>query len=335
MPMLDVFHDDAFSVVALTDAINLLHFVPGRIGEMGLFTETSVSTKTVALEEKEGILSLIGPTPRGGPGVTLDKAKRVIRNLAIPHFQIDDAIMADEIQDVRAWGSETELETLAGKITDRNQEHLVSMSATQEYSRIGAVKGVVTYADGTSLNLFTEFGVTQEAEVDFDLDNANPNSGALRKKIGTVLRLMANNLGGVPMSGAHAFCGDAFFDDLIAHPEVRETYLGFTAAQELRNGYVFGGFPFGGIMWENYRGSVGGQAFIHTDKCHIFPTGVPGFFRTVYGPPDINGFTNTPGQRLFQHQWDFDNKKGVHLETQMNALEYVTRPKALIVGKRT
>jgi hypothetical protein len=30
-----------------------------------------------------------------------------------------------------------------------------------------------------------------------------------------------------------------------------------------------------------------------------------------------------------------NNGKGIHLDTQMNALEYITRPKALIVARNT
>ena len=37
--MLDIFHNNAFGVVPLTDAINKPVFQPGRIGQMGLFLE--------------------------------------------------------------------------------------------------------------------------------------------------------------------------------------------------------------------------------------------------------------------------------------------------------
>lgn len=333
--MLNVFADDAFGLVPLTDAINNLKFLPGRIGQMGIFSESSVSTTSVAIEQQDGILSLIGPTPRGGPGHTLTKSARTLLNIAVPHFEINDAIMAEEVQGVRAWGSESQTETVMGKVSERLAIHTQSMEATQEYARIGAVKGIITYADGSSLNLFTQFGVTQIAEVDFDLDNASPASGALRAKCATVLRTMAVELGGVAITGASAICGDAFYDNLIAHPEVRETYLGWTAAQELRTGYAYGAFPFGGIMWENYRGAVDGTAFINTDKCHIFPTGVPGLFRTYYAPADYNETVNTMGQRLYAKQMEMPNDKGWSLDTQMNALNIATRPRVLIQGKRT
>lgn len=337
--MLDIFTDDAFSLVPLTDAINKLKFVPGLIGGMNLFMESGVAATSIALEERDGILTLVSPSPRGGPGTTLDKTKRKLRSLAIPHFEIDDAIMAEEVQGVRQWGSETALETVMGKVTDRTAIHSQSLEATQEFSRIGAVKGIVTYADSTTLNLFTEFGVTQETEIDFDLDNASPAEGVLRRASAKVIRQIAGILEGVPFNGVHAFVGDTFYDDLIAHKEVRDTFLRQVEARQLREGYVeggqsFGSFNFGGIVWQNYRGKVGDTDFVNTDKAHIFPTGVPNLFRTYFAPADYVETVNTLGRRLTAKQFPMPNDKGIELEVQMNTLNICTRPKALIPGKR-
>lgn len=344
MVMLNAFDSDAFGVVSLTDAINKIKFVPGRLGQLGLFSESGVTTTKVAIEEKDGVLKLIPPTPRGAPGTTVEKSKRSMLSVDVPHFEVNDAIMAEEVQNVRAFGTENAMETVMSRVGDRLTMATNSMAATQEYSRIGAMKGLVTYADGSSLNLFTLFGVTQQAEVDFDLDNASPASGALRKKCAQVIRLLANELDGIPFSGyAIAECGDAFFDDLLAHPEVVDSYKGTNMAAVLREGYlsptagqkIYGAFEFGGIIWENYRGSVGSTTYVATDKCHIAPMGAPGLFRTYYAPADYEETVNTMGQRLYSKQYQMPNGKGRHLDTQMNALDICTRPRCLIQGKRT
>jgi len=340
--MLDVFKNDAFGVVALTDAINALKFVPGRIAEMGIFSATGISTLSAAIEQKDNVLELIAPTPRGGPGHALGVERRVIRAVAVPHFEINDSVMADQVQGVRAWGSETDVETVQGKIAERMAVHTQSFAATEEYSMIGAVKGVITYADSSTFDIFDFFGVSQISEVDFDLDNGSPASGALRKKCASVVRAVAAELGGTPFSGKlRAFCGDAFFDDLLAHTEVRATYTGWTDAQILREGYIepngksYGAFEFGDIIFENYRGAVGSTTFVHTDKCHIFPEGVPNLFRTYWAPADYVETVNTIGKRTYAKQYDMPNGKGVHFDTQMNALNLCTRPRVLIKGKRT
>ena len=149
------------------------------------------------------------------------------------------------------------------------------------------------------------------------------------------MRKIATNLGGAAYSGVYALCGDAFWDDLTAHSEFRASYLAQVEASQLRDGLAYQSVNFGGITFENYRGAVGGSAFVHTDKVHIFPVGVPGLFRTVYSPGDWVETVNTIGLPRYARQYPMHNGKGVHLEVQMNALSYCTRPKVLIKGKRT
>jgi hypothetical protein len=69
MPALDIFSSSAFSMVSLTDAINKMPYVPGRIGQLGLFREQGVSTTSVMIEEREGSLTLVETTSRGAPAV--------------------------------------------------------------------------------------------------------------------------------------------------------------------------------------------------------------------------------------------------------------------------
>ena len=344
MSILNVFSQDAFSVMRLTDALREIKYVPSRIGQLGLFQSTSIDTLDIAIEkDKQQNQLIIGATPRGGPGQTFGKNKRSLRTLRVPHFQVDDAIMADEVQQVRAFGSETSVERLQQKIADRAAEASQFFALTEEYHRLNIIKsGKLLDANGDVMfDYFTEFGESAPAEINFDLENANPAEGALRKACAEVIRQMGGILDGLPYTGIHAFCGDAFFDKLIAHPEVRETYKGYAEASTLRSAYVnangqqnsFGSFEFGGITWENYRG--GGSISVDTNKCHIFPLGVPGLFRTAYAPADYIETVNTQGQRLYGKQWEMPNGKGVNLEFQMNALQYCTRPRVLIPGKRT
>lgn len=338
MPMLDVFKSDAFSVTTLTDAINKMKYVPGRLGSLGLFNEGGVTTTSVVLDEKDGVLTLVAPTPRGGPGHTIDRQPRRARSLMVPHFELNDAVMAEEVQGIRAWGSETEIETVQGKLGEKMGFDSQSLAATQEYSRIGAVTGVVTYADSSQLNLFDEFGVTPPADVYLDLLAASPTMGALRQAVGGIARTIGNELSAVPFGGLYAICGNNFFDALIAHAEVRATYLSYQAAADLRMSTVdspaalgsWGTFAFGGVVWDNYFGKVGSTDFVDTDEAHVFPLGVPNLFRTYYAPADYVETVNTVGQRLYVRQYEMMNSKGIHMDIQMNALDICTRPGVLI-----
>ena len=46
-----IFEDDAFSVPALTAAINEQEYLPGRISGLGLFREEGITTLTVQIEK--------------------------------------------------------------------------------------------------------------------------------------------------------------------------------------------------------------------------------------------------------------------------------------------
>lgn len=343
--MLDIFNNDAFSVTSLTDAISDRVVRPGRLGELGLFTATGVTTLSIAIERIGETIQLVAPTPRGAPGEVRDDPKRSIRSLMIPHFQRDWSVIADEVQGIRAYGSETQLRTVQGLVSQKIAANIGDLDLTDEYSRIGAVQGIVTYKGGQTLNLFTEFGVAQPAEIDFDLDNANPADGALREKCTGVIRAMRKALGGVPFDGVHALVGDTFFDQVLKHKEVRETYKGWSEAQILRESYIGKNrssnpiFEFGGIVWENY-GAIddsgdGALLGIEATKAKFFPVGTPGLFRTYYGPADYIETVNTLGRRLYAKQWPFPNGKGIQGETQTNVLHICTRPKALLRARNT
>lgn len=334
--MINIFENDAFGVVNLTDVINELSFKPGRISELGLFSTTSVDTTTIAIEKKGDLLTIVPPTPRGGPGTTLSKEKRDLRSLIIPHFEINDAVYAEEVQNVRAFGEQRALETVATKVAQRQQAHTINFAVTEEVARLGAVQGVVTYQDGSTLNLFQEFGVAQLPSVNFSL--ATAADGELRKKCAHVTRSMSDVLGGIPFDGIHAFCDDNFFDALLKNPELRATYMGWSEAQILRESYIgpnrssFDILEFGGIVFENYRGAKGAKTEIPANGVSLFPTGVPELFKTAYAPADYTETVNTMGQRLYTKQYEMANGKGVNLDSQMNALQYCTRPKALMKG---
>ncbi len=335
----------AFETARLSAVINEIDYKPGRVGELGIFTPDYVDTTVISIEKKADLLVIVPPSERGGVGTTIGPDPRRVRHpFKIPHFEINDSIVADSIQNVRAFGSETAMETLATKITSRLAIHVNSMSATEEHARMGAIKGVVAYGDGSSLDLFSEFAVAPEPDVDFELRQPTVD-GELRAKCAAITRRVTSILGGVAHTGLHAFCGDDFFDALLGHPEVRETYKGWSQAKILREAYVgpnrsvYGIFEFGGIVWENYRGAAlpsakGGalQHFIDADDCHIFPLGVKNLFTSTYAPADYIETVNTLGRRLYVKNYESREGKKRHIDVQMNALQLCTRPKVLISG---
>jgi hypothetical protein len=335
--VLDIFNNNAFGVTALTDAVNDMKYAPSRISDMGLFRDSRVTTTSISIERIGNTLQLVKPTPRGGPGETRDNPKRTMRSFPVPHFQRDWSVYADEVQGVRAMGSETALKTVQGTVGDRMSENLDDFALTEEHARLGAVTGIITYADGSTMNLFDEFGISQEAEINLDLPNAA--DGELRKTCVNIIRKSKRALGNIGFGHIHSFCDDEFFDALLKNPEFRATYEGWSDAKILRDSYIGknrGENPiveFGGIVFENYVADDDDKVKVSSGKAHFFPVGVPNLFRTYYAPADYIETVNTRGRRLYSKQWRMPNDKGINGEMQMNALQLCTRPGTLVKGK--
>lgn len=338
MNALDVFNGDAFSVVELTDAVNKIDHVPGRAGAVAFAgAGKGIATTTAMIEEYNGALALVQTTARGGPGQQHSPNKRNVRSVPIPHIQLDDTVVADSIQNVREFGSTDRLAGVMSVIRDRQAEMASSIDLTLENLRLGALSGSVKDADGTELvNLYTLFGVQAETEVDFALNTSGTD---VRGKCHTIRRAMAKNLK-MPAGanfGIWAFCSDEFFDALLTHANVKGVYDGYAAAERrLGDSYAYGVFEFGGIFFENYRGTDDGTTVgIASNKARFFPVGVPGLFREYYAPADYEETVNTIGLPRYSRQYAMPNGKGRNLEVQSNPLPICMRPKTLMLAKKS
>ena len=326
MPMLDVFNSDAFSVVSLTDAILKAPFRPMRIGSLGLFRERGITTTTVVIEEKDGRLSLIPTSPRGGPASTIGAQKRTPRSFAVPHLERESKIMADEVQNVRAFGSENAQEVVQSIVNERLVDLRAMHEVTLEHLRVGAIKGQLLDADGSSVlfNLFTEFDVTQQTE-DIAL---SVKTTKVRNDAVAIQRLIESELGAEPITGYRAFCGDEFFDALIEHDQVKES-LKFQESELLRTD-LRKGFEFGGITWENYRGKVGAVSFFPTAEAYVVPIGT-NIFSTYFAPADFMETVNTVGLPVYvKTAMDERLNRWTKLHSQSNPLALCLRPRAVV-----
>jgi hypothetical protein len=354
---MDIFHSKAFSLIEMTDAVNKVPYAPTAISQLGLFAVRRVRTPFVAIEEREGILTLIPTSQRGEP-INRDRTqeKRVLRNFNTARLADASTITAAEIEGVRAFGTESELVQVAAEVMRRVSGAtgiLRNFELTWERMRLGAIQGIVLDADGSTLyNWFTEFGITQAAEIDFDLDNATPAPGAVRKLCNLVIRQSMRAAKGAWIDGTTylvAICGDAFWDDLTQNSEVRSTYLNTQQAADLRQiNLPFETFRYGGIVWMNYRGTDDTDAahpntvVVPTNECKFFPVGAPGAFTAVFSPGEFFGSVNQPGRDLYSRVvidpdagGNMDQASWVKTELYSYPLFISLRPGMLQRGRRT
>jgi len=340
MASMDIFKGDAFSCLSLTGAVEKIPYQPSYLGTLpGLFAPKPVRTTTVAIEERAGVLSVIQTSERGQSLEQRTSEKRNIRDFRTVRIAKGDRLEASEVQNIRAFGSESELMQVQQEIARRLGGPTglrAEVELTHENMRLGAVQGIVYDADGTTVlrNWFTEFGVEQDEEIDFALGTDGTD---VRRKCTQVVRQTLRALGGVAGTGLQiiGLSSDAFWDDLVGHPKVRDTYLAQQEAKDLRKGVAFESVHFGGIDFVNYRGMDDGTSVsVPANKCKFFPN-VPGVFEVAYSPAETFDYVNTPGQPVYSMIVP-DEKRNmfVDLEVYSYPLFVCKRPKALQRAKR-
>lgn len=340
MPLMDVFNQDMFSAVSMLDAVDKLDYVPGTLGSIpGLFDPVPVRSEVVWIEDRSTGARLIQTSPRGAPIQQKADGQAEARPFTTRRVAEASRIRASELLAIRRFGSEMDLKDLAYEVARRQLLLTRDLDLTFENLRLGAVQGLVTDADGSTIyNWATEFSQTIPAEVDFDLDNANPASGILRKKAAEAVRSMSRGLKGLGGNGVSflALCGDAFWDDFIAHPEVRQSYLNYSAASDLRGPSAWTAFSFGGIEWMNYRGTDDGTTVaIGTDKAKFFPLNA-GIFKWAMAPGESFADLSRPGQMFYSNiVVDRDRDEWADVELKSYPLPVCTMPQALYRAKRT
>ena len=327
MPALDIFNNDAFSVSNLTQAINDQPHQPTRLGEMGLFEESGISTTSLMVERVGNTLQLVQTSPRGSIGAGKEDDKRKLISINTVHLQRNDAIVADKVQNVRAFGSESELQTVQSIVADKLGDLRRDMDVTLEWHRIGALKGLLLDADGSTLmDMFTVFGLSQQThDIALDIDATK-----VQIKIVEAVRKMETVLGAKVYNGVHVLCSPEFFDAMVGHPAVVEAYQRWLDGAFLRDDHRASGFQFAKCTFEEYRGTVGATRFIAANKAYMFPKGVRGMFKAHYAPADYMETVNTIGLPYYAKQELMRMNKGVEIEAQTNPIFFNTQPNAVI-----
>ena len=329
------FLNPGFSMASLTAAINLIPNRYGRLEALNLFPAKPVRTRQVIVEEQNGVLNLLPSMPPGSPGTVGTRGKRTVRSFVIPHIPHDDVVLPEEVQGIRAFGSETEMEAISGVLARHLETMRNKHAITLEHLRMGALKGEILDADGSVIsNLFTEFQITPQS-VNFDLANANSE---VKGHCYDLLTKIEDALQGEFMTGVHVLCSPEFFRALTTHKEVKTAYTNWQQGAVLIND-VRSGFTYAGVTFEEYRGQaaylqangdLGTRRFIAAGEAHAFPLGTVDTFGTYFAPADFNETVNTLGQPLYAKQDSRKFERGTDLHTQSNPLPMCHRPGVLI-----
>jgi hypothetical protein len=324
-------------------SVDKIGYTPMFLGSVsGLFVPPPLgqpSSEAVWIEERSNGPALIQTSERGAPATQRGGDRRTARPFKTGRLAQSSRITASELFGVRAFGSEIDPKTAAEEVARRQALIRSDFELTFENMRLGAVQGLVTDADGSTIyDWASEFSQTIPVEVDFDLDAASPAAGVLRKRCTTATRSMMRALKGLGGNQVTfmGLCGDAFWDDLVAHVEIRAMSINWQAATSLGDPMAWRRIDFGGITFVNYRGTDDNSTVaVGTDKCKFFPVGA-GIFQSVYAPgerfADLVGRGSTIYPMVVP---DRDRDMWTDVELYSYPLFVCTMPSALYRAKRT
>lgn len=314
-----------FELTALTAAINVAPFKPYQIGGSGIFAEAGVAQTTAKVERMNGALALVNTAARGAAGQSTSADKRREFVFQIPHLPMLSGIDADEMQNVRLFGTENQPDTVTAARDRLLTKMRASLELTIEAHRIGALKGLILDKDGsTLLDLNAAFGTTQQTQA----MGLNVATTVVKQKISAAVSKMQSALGAAAESGRIAFCHSNFYDTLVNHANVEKFWLNTPAAQSLAQIDPTQAVTFHGVTFVRYRGGAGVD--IDADTAYLVPQGIPDLFITRFAPANYESTVNTMGLPFYASAEPRDFNKGWDVEAQTNPLNLCTRPDAVI-----
>jgi len=297
MATLNAFDSSAFSMTELTNAVNIRGNIWGRLNEMGLFRDRGVRTDTVYVDRKTQSLKILPSAPRGAPATKNGVRTREAIPLAIKHFYMEDRILAADVQGIRAFGSDSEMESLMDVVNERTEDMNQSLDITLEYMKWGLLnEGIVYDGDANELlDLFTTMGVTQESQaIALSSDDTE-----IETSIADLKRYFEANSRGLPIAGIHVFMSDGYWDAFKVHPKVAALYQYYQTNNQNPAGDYRNLFRAWGVTFENVSGSwttnAGSTVYqVATDEAVAIPVGTD-IFQTFYAPAGYEETVNTPG----------------------------------------
>ncbi|PMN73161.1 major capsid protein [Enterovibrio norvegicus] len=322
MELQQALESEKFSLRELTAAINNVTVPRTRLAELKLFEEKGISTTSIEIEYKDGQIQLVQDVERGADGEPLDDPDRKTVTFKALHLPVPASIMADEIQNTRAFGEEDELESLQAVIDEKAEIVRQSIDITIEYFRFGAIFGKVYNKKGVVvLDLFKAFDI-KETDGENHIDFNKP----LPVQLLDVKRASEKQIKGPKARAFRVLCRPAFFDQMLGDESFEKAFNRYNNGEALRED-VRRGVSWQGAFWEEYDEKFGDKDPMPEKYGAVMvPEGKPGLFLTRFAPANYSETVNTKGLPYYVKSEPKKFNKGVDLEGQSNPLNLCTSP---------
>lgn len=318
----------SYTAQELTQAIDVLPNMYGRLEELNLMPSKGVSTTLVRISRRNGYITVLPVRDRDGAASVGKSSNEDAIYLEIPHIPHIDKITPADLQDMLAFAANPmRPRTFEDALNEKLQAIKNKHAITREYFRMGALKGVIVDGEGSQLHdLYERFDIVKKT-VDFELDDPDTN---VLEKCAEVLRHIETNLQGEVMTGVRVLNSREFTGKLKSHPNVEKAYANWQAATALSTD-TRKAFDFGGLIFEEYNASatlMDGTSgrFIDEGKGHAFPIGTMSTYATNDGPANNIGMVNMPGVEVYVSPKVLDHGEGIELKSESNPLPVCARP---------
>jgi hypothetical protein len=248
----------------------------------------------------------------------------------------------------------TQIETVAATRARKMQQIRMNHALTLEAARaqlittgtVYAPSGTLAQSYGTTINWYTEFGVTR-TEVSMALLDETVNPITLMEPV--IAGVQDGLRSGVVIDRLVAVCSPTFFSALISHPYVTDAYKYFAQVQgsQILNGRLtasaygldarYRTFEFGGILWVEYRGSYVDRntgttvPYIPAGDAYVFPqVSSNALFKTYFAPANRFDTINTVAREAYFWEYMGEKQDKIEIMTESNFMNAVLRPQAVV-----
>jgi hypothetical protein len=313
---MDLFKD-YFTRETLAAVLLKTPFIPGRLGETGLFTTKGLTSTTALIEElpSNSVTPDSAAIPRGAPATALSLDTRKMHSFQTASYAWNGSVLADEVLNVRAAGGGA-AEIVSTRVADLMAKLRRKADLQHEAQRMACLK-----APSNSI------GTAPASAVVAVQTDATKLRQELFNKVQTVIE---NALGGIPYTGVRVFCSAGYWAALIENKWIKDTYLNTSAAATLRQSGLTEEIAVAGIVFERYRGA--GTVALATDTALAVPEGVPELFLQCFAPDDTldSVGVGAVGAPYYPRSALLDDNKGWRLTMQSHPLMVCTRPEAVV-----
>ena len=331
-------------VVDMTREIVQIPMDWGPIGEMGIFRSNFGTQKTfmIPTRTEETVGAIVDRSYEGGRN-TQGRGERGGILGKVPHFPLDDAMFPADLDGQLAPGAVleagTQLETVARLRVEKMEGLMRRHAITKELARgvalttgdVYAPSGTLKTSYGNTINMYQEWGITRQSTTLNLAPTVDP-----KISVDTLFAALQDSAyAGDALDGYVVLCSKELFSTLTSHPYLRDIYTqasNFPQAESLLVGRLrstlgqrYRQFFYGGILFVEYTGTIGGTRIIPQNQGVAFPMNDSlGFMQ--FAPAQRFSSINQIAQPAYYFEKLGENDDKIEMMTESNFATILAKP---------